>query len=699
MCFPPTPSRVFHRLDPRHLLREARITSEGSVCPTVSFLYNAAMSPVPQTIIRESPAEKQVPWTTLRVSVAMGNSNSTARRDRPIAELLDQEEKQLGGPNARFAGVKKCMGKKKLLEFTLAKYDEKILQQKPEIMENIQMLTDFVRDSIAKCPSTAVQDMKHDWHEKVFEVIRQFEKLLFGKALNPADIDLIGGALLRASFVEYSASNSSLPPFDRQRLDRMAKNSGGMDGRYDGRSGSFDQAAVIKLIIEPEIKKTEPECMDFIDKASGIMLGILDSAITESSLSTSSTIAQFFREVGKGILQRKTDELKERAAENIRAVKESTFTPTALTLFQTGFALFRKDWPLRIVYDEAEIVIREKQRELKQLIIASVRELAENFKDELKRELSELDDPTIIKIMEPSPEDESKRHEYERAQKMLRNALALGDPPMVDGQEDVSQFNENLRKMIHLVDSAFKILDDVSPSGMMSMPEFPSPRIVLMGNTSVGKSSLLVGVIGTKAASALPSGEGVATRCPIEMRLYSLKEDHENGPLYAIFPEAGGEVMKDFQDVGEEVTRQMEKCAGLNGFSNKVIVLEIYSTEFPARFSGIQIIDVPGTVANATRGQDHLTKEITMELIKPTSSIILAVSDANDALVNSTAEAMAEEVDPNRERTIGVLTKLDKLSRNDSIPEAFYGNRPFFGVMKVEDKETGCLCCLRCCNR
>ena len=50
---------------------------------------------------------------------------------------------------------------------------------------------------------------------------------------------------------------------------------------------------------------------------------------------------------------------------------------------------------------------------------------------------------------------------------------------------------------------------------------------------------------------------------------------------------------------------------------------------------------------------------MTLKFIEPPNSLILAITAANTDLANSDALKMARDVDPEGERTIGVVTKID----------------------------------------
>jgi dynamin 1-like protein len=63
------------------------------------------------------------------------------------------------------------------------------------------------------------------------------------------------------------------------------------------------------------------------------------------------------------------------------------------------------------------------------------------------------------------------------------------------------------------------------------------------------------------------------------------------------------------------------------------------------------------------KGQPHdiedQIKRITLKFISQPNALILALTAANTDLANSDALKMAREVDPQGERTIGVVTKID----------------------------------------
>lgn len=48
-----------------------------------------------------------------------------------------------------------------------------------------------------------------------------------------------------------------------------------------------------------------------------------------------------------------------------------------------------------------------------------------------------------------------------------------------------------------------------------------------------------------------------------------------------------------------------------------------------------------------------------MKYVTPPNALILAISPANQDLATSSSLKLAREIDPNGDRTIGVITKID----------------------------------------
>ena len=95
------------------------------------------------------------------------------------------------------------------------------------------------------------------------------------------------------------------------------------------------------------------------------------------------------------------------------------------------------------------------------------------------------------------------------------------------------------------------------------------------------------------------------------------------------------------------------------GISNIPINLRVYSPHV----LNLTLVDLPGITKVAVGDQpkdiEEQIKNMILEFIAKEGCLILAVSPANSDLANSDALKLAREVDPNGNRTIGVITKLD----------------------------------------
>jgi dynamin 1-like protein len=116
----------------------------------------------------------------------------------------------------------------------------------------------------------------------------------------------------------------------------------------------------------------------------------------------------------------------------------------------------------------------------------------------------------------------------------------------------------------------------------------------------------------------------------------------------------------DFNEIRKEIERETDRVTGKNkGISNQTINLKIYSPYV----LNLTLVDLPGITKVPTGDQPEDVEEqiraMCYEFISNPNAIILAVTAANQDLVNSDGLKMARSVDPDGERTIGVLTKVD----------------------------------------
>ncbi|RWS22855.1 dynamin-like protein, partial [Leptotrombidium deliense] len=151
----------------------------------------------------------------------------------------------------------------------------------------------------------------------------------------------------------------------------------------------------------------------------------------------------------------------------------------------------------------------------------------------------------------------------------------------------------------------------------------------------------------------LPRGSGIVTRCPLILQLIYRKNEE-----YGLFLHNQAQEYRNFNDIRDEIIRETDRKIGNNkNVSRDPITLRIYSPNV----LDLTLIDLPGITRNPIDDQpkdiEEQTIKIVREYITRKNCLILAVSAANQGL--SDALKIAREVDPDGERTISVLTKLD----------------------------------------
>jgi dynamin 1-like protein len=181
------------------------------------------------------------------------------------------------------------------------------------------------------------------------------------------------------------------------------------------------------------------------------------------------------------------------------------------------------------------------------------------------------------------------------------------------------------------------------------------PQIVVVGSQSSGKTSILESIVGK---DFLPRGSGIVTRRPLILQLKNI----QTGKEWAEFLHRGKERYEDFPRVLDEIEKETQRIAGTNkGISSEPILLKIFSPNVV----DLTLVDLPGIVKVPIGDQpdniEILVRDLIIEYISNPNSIILAISPANADIANSEALKIAKEVDPNYQRTIGVITKLDLL--------------------------------------
>uniref|UniRef100_UPI00358E4A04 interferon-induced GTP-binding protein Mx-like isoform X2 n=1 Tax=Myxine glutinosa TaxID=7769 RepID=UPI00358E4A04 len=214
-----------------------------------------------------------------------------------------------------------------------------------------------------------------------------------------------------------------------------------------------------------------------------------------------------------------------------------------------------------------------------------------------------------------------------------------------------SSFEKKVRPFLDLIDNlrAVGVEQDVA-----------LPTVAVIGDQSSGKSSVLESLSGVQ----LPRGNGIVTRCPLALKL---KRCDSPWKCKIKYKTAEGPFEEDIMapcDVGEAVLVAQRVIAGIQKeISQELITLEVASSSTP----DLTLIDLPGIARVAVEGQprdiEKKIKQLIMSYIEREETIILVAIPCNVDIATTEALSMAQQCDPQGERTLGVLTKPDLMDR------------------------------------
>ncbi|KAJ7512921.1 P-loop containing nucleoside triphosphate hydrolase protein [Mycena galericulata] len=217
------------------------------------------------------------------------------------------------------------------------------------------------------------------------------------------------------------------------------------------------------------------------------------------------------------------------------------------------------------------------------------------------------------------------------------------------------------------------------------------PQIAVIGSQSAGKSSLIESISGI----TLPRAAGTCTRCPTECRLsrsdtpwkcvvvLHFITDKNGETLGQARNEAFGDAIFNKSEVEDRIRRAQrailnpskavrtfleedDEDAPEVSFSTNYISLQISGPEV----ADLSFVDLPGLIASvSSRGGNErdiamVESLVTSYICKPSCVILLTVACETD-FENQGAHHLTKKYDPEGKRTIGVLTKPDRIPKGD----------------------------------
>ncbi|XP_063069868.1 interferon-induced GTP-binding protein Mx-like isoform X1 [Engraulis encrasicolus] len=215
-------------------------------------------------------------------------------------------------------------------------------------------------------------------------------------------------------------------------------------------------------------------------------------------------------------------------------------------------------------------------------------------------------------------------------------------------------YEEQVRPCIDLVDSLRSL-------GVEQ--DLALPAIAVIGDQSSGKSSVLEALSGV----ALPRGTGIVTRCPLVLKLKSVSAVGTSWRGVLSYQKQKTEKitveLSDPAEVGNAIIKAQNALAEGKDISHEMINLEIHGTNVP----DLTLIDLPGIARVATGNQSHDIEEkiktLIQKFIKKQETINLVVVPANVDIATTEALKMAKTVDPDGQRSLGILTKPDLVDK------------------------------------
>ncbi|KAF5354814.1 hypothetical protein D9756_005633 [Leucocoprinus leucothites] len=241
------------------------------------------------------------------------------------------------------------------------------------------------------------------------------------------------------------------------------------------------------------------------------------------------------------------------------------------------------------------------------------------------------------------------------------------------------QMSQSRRKMLDLVNR-------LHSTGVQV--DIDLPQIAVIGSQSAGKSSLIESISGI----ALPRAAGTCTRCPTECRLahsdtqwkcvVSLRftTDASGATLGQPRNEIFGLPIFNREQVEERIRRAQRAILNPSkpakqflddddedsgeaelSFSHNCVSLQISGPDV----ADLSFCDLPGLIASVGRGGNvddiKLVEGLVTSYIKKPSCIILLTVACETDFENQGAHQIAKAWDPEGKRTIGVLTKPDRI--------------------------------------
>uniref|UniRef100_A0A914QUN0 Dynamin-like protein n=1 Tax=Panagrolaimus davidi TaxID=227884 RepID=A0A914QUN0_9BILA len=218
------------------------------------------------------------------------------------------------------------------------------------------------------------------------------------------------------------------------------------------------------------------------------------------------------------------------------------------------------------------------------------------------------------------------------------------------------------------MESLISVISDLRKiSNNVGLSQLELPQIIVVGSQSSGKSSVLEGIVGW---DFLPRGTEMVTRRPLVLNLVNMPENDRRRQQtgltgdWATFEHLPIRRFTNFEEVRKEIE---DDTFNVVGNDKNVSPIPIHLTIYSSKVIDLTLVDLPGIVRVPIENQPPTIAEDIMQIIheyiKSPKSLILAVTPANQDIATSDGLDLARTYDPEGNRTLCVLTKLDEMGR------------------------------------
>jgi len=223
------------------------------------------------------------------------------------------------------------------------------------------------------------------------------------------------------------------------------------------------------------------------------------------------------------------------------------------------------------------------------------------------------------------------------------------------------------------------VIDSLRSQGISQYIDLP--QIIVCGDQSSGKSSVLEAISGLK----FPTKDALCTRFAIEVVLRRSMSSNDKGIKISIIPGNDRSELErrslsgfswdlcdmDVANVVEAARRHMGIMDDQKTFSNDILRIEMSSQEQPH----LTLVDLPGLFMAGNKIQSmedsRVVENLVVSYMKQSRSIILCVVSAKSEFALQQVTQRAREMDPGGSRTIGLITKPDTLDEGSESQRAY----------------------------